>query len=346
MRFEIIKQVWQDKWEVILALVGIVAAFWRPIGSLAWGAVGILLVIDVVGKVIHELRLARERNVPLIVFATSPGTQGAPLDAYNAMVGGALQAVRRAGFDEGEFVNRFGVTRDEWALWRDTMLPIDSEEWRMDVQRFNLRVQRMSSKLGEQRVFHLFLQCPSALAMSLGAILGSHHRFVVYQYLPGASGGPYVPVFETPGMAEPLRVRLGKEIEQPYRYITVEPLDEVTPEVYVSIFLARHSPSGELDQAAREADSAVLHIHKSDPAALTEEDDWFLAAREVASVLFGLIGRAEVKRVHLALSCPVAVAFLIGVALGTHSSITVYNWFAHQCALHPVLALDQLDPSS
>ncbi len=352
---EIAKRVWQDKWEPILALVGISATFWSPIAwfwKVVWGMIAILLVVDIVGTVNGELKLARERHVPLVVFVPPPEMpEGSVLDAYSAMIGDVARAVRQEGFDEREFVSRFGVAQDEWALWRDTALPGEQEEWRQAVRRFGLRVHRLAHKLGEQHVFHIFLRCPAALAVGLGAAVGTHHRLVVYHHQPGEPGGPYIPVVNSPRQKacperrrrEPLRVRLGKQVEQPYQYITVEQPEEMTQEVYVSLFLARHDPRGDVERVAQAVHSGVVHIRSARPGVLTADDDWLLVAREVVDVLLGLIGQAEVRRIHLALSCPVALAFVLGVGLGTQSAITVYNWFKSEQALHPVLVLDQLD---
>jgi hypothetical protein len=344
---EIVKRVWQDKWEPILALVGISATFWSPIAwvwKLVWGAVGALLVVDIVGTVIREVKLAQERHVPLVVFVPSPEMpEGSVLDAYSAMIGDAASAARRAGFDERDFVARFGVTQDEWALWRDAPLTGESEIWRQMVRRFSLRVHRLARKLGEQRVFHVFLRCPAALAVGFGAVMGTHHRLAAYHHQPGERGGPYVAVTDASGREESLRVRLGRKVKAPYQCIAVREPERVTPEMYVSLFLARHDPRGCVEQAAEAAGSAVVCIEGIDARALTPQDDWLLMAQEVTDVLLGLIARPEVKRLHLAISGPVVLAFLMGVALGTHSAITVHHWFKGEQALHPVLALDRLD---
>ena len=344
---EIAKRVWQDKWESILALVGISVTFWSPIAwfwKVVWGVITILLVADILGAVNREVKLVQERHVPLAVFVPPPEMpEGSVLDAYSAMIGDVARAVRRDGFDEREFVTRFGVTQDEWALWRDTALPDESGEWRQAVRRFSLRAYRLARKLGEQHIFHVFLRCPAALAVGFGAAMGTHHRLVVYHHQPGEPDGPYIPVVNSPGQKEALRVRLGREVEQPYQYITVEQVGETTPEMYVALFLARHDPRGDMERTAQAASSGVMHIRGACPGVLTAGDDWLLVAREVIDVLLGLIGQAEVRRVHLALSCPVALAFVLGVALGTQSAITVYNWIKGEQVLRPVLMLDQLD---
>lgn len=338
-------RIWRDKWEVALALVGIVGASWIPTTWLRqglWSILALLLVVDIVGAVIHEFRMARARHVPVTVFV--PGDQipeGSVLDAYSAMIADVISTVDRVGFEEKEYRARFGVIQNEWALWRDTPLPTDPGPWRRLVRRFGVRVHRLSRKLGEQRVFHVFLRCPSALAVGLGATMGTHHKVVVHHYQPGEGESPYISVTNSLKSDKGLRAHLGEEVQRPYEHITVDGPTQITAELYVSLFLARHDPRGDADDKAEESESGVVHICRSHPGALTGDDDWLGMAREICDVLLGLVAKRGVSRVHLVLSCPVALAFLLGVALGPHSAVTVHNWFKNEQALYPVMALDR-----
>ena len=340
-------RIWRDKWEVALALVGIVGASWIPTTWLRqglWSILALLLVVDIVGAVIHEFRMAHARHIPVSIFV--PGEQipeGSVLDAYSAMIADVIGTVDRVGFDEKEYRARFGVIQNEWSLWRDTPLPTDSEPWRRLVRRFGVRVHRLSRKLGDQRVFHIFLRCPSALAVGLGATTGTHHKVVVHHYQPGEGKSPYITVTNSLKSDKGLRARLGEEVQRPYEYITVDGPSKITAELYASVFLARHDPRGDTENKAEETESGVVHVCRSHPGALTSDDDWLGMAREICDVLLGLVAKKEVSRVHLVLSCPVALAFLLGVALGPHSAVTVHNWFRNEQALRPVIALDQLE---
>lgn len=340
-------RIWRDKWEVVLALIGIVGASWIPVTWLRqalWSGLAVLLIIDIVGAIVHEVRMARARHSPVTVFV--PGKQipeGSVLDAFSAMIADVISTVDRAGFDEKEYRARYGVIQNEWALWRDTPLPNEPKTWQQFVRRFSVRVHRLARKLGEQRVFHVFVRCPSALAVGLGAVTGTFHQIVVHHYQPGEGKSPYISVTDSLKSNKGLRARLGQEVQRPYEHITVDEPTDITPEIYVAVFLARHNPRGDAEKKAEEAGSGVAHICRSRAGALTGGDDWLGLAQEIGDVLLGLIARKEVSRVHLVLSCPVALAFLLGVALGSHSAVTVHNWFKSEQVLHPVLALDQLE---
>ena len=362
MTLKVAKRVWRDKWEVILAMIGIIATtfgaaewYWRVV----WGAVGVLLLIDIAGAVISEASLCRDCHVPLIVFVPSReiGDEGTVLDAYSEMIAEAADPVRRAGFDESKYVARFGVTQDEWALRLSSPLTRDPTEWQQVVRRFNARVYRLAHKLGGRHIFHVFLRCPATLALGLGAVLGTHHRLTLYHHQPGGGRGPYVRVVDASGRAGSLRVSLGKDLHRPYEIIALErPVGEaiavdaldataLSQGVYVSVFLSRHDPASSVEALARAAGADAVHVRKASPGALTDADDWLAVARELADLLLRLVARGDVSRVHVALSCPVPIAFATGLALGTQSAVTVYNWFSDQQALLPVLALDHLERS-
>jgi hypothetical protein len=131
-------------------------------------------------------------------------------------------------------------------------------------------------------------------------------------------------------------------VEPPYRFITVEQPETLTEETYVSFHLAGHDPKGSVQALADQESRAAIHIRNKCDDRLSVDEDWITPAREVAGVLREFAARPEVRRVHLALSCPGALAFAIGMGVGTVAAVTVHNWFADEQAYHPVLELDQL----
>ena len=86
---------------------------------------------------------------------------------------------------------------------------------------------------------------------------------------------------------------------------------------------------------------AVVHVRNTYGSVLSVDADWLRVAQEVVTELLELVG-SGVQRVHLCLSSPVVLAFCIGMALGTQSPITVYNWFAAAQEYRPVLELERL----
>ena len=177
-------------------------------------------------------------------------------------------------------------------------------------------------------------------------MLGTHYEMTIYHYQRDRDrkkpGKLYSAIFDSSTQTDTLRVQLGDPLAKPYQTISVEQKTALKREMYVSFFLARHDPRGDLDQIALEQNGGAVHVCSTIDRALKAEDDWLLIARETAEVLLRLIAQSEVKRVHLALSCPVPLALLIGCALGTHSAITIHNWFENESKLAPVLSLDHL----
>ena len=259
------------------------------------------------------------------------------------MVRDVLETVKRWGFREREFQSTFHIERGDRALRREQWLSPEQWAWEDLMARFRARVNRLEWLLPGQRVFRLFLNCPAALALGMGAVIRRMHKVVVYHW----QNGIYTPVSVTPPRGR---------VAPPYRFIEVKEPEVLTAETYVSFHLADHDPRSNVQALADQEGCAAVHIRNTcDDVLPLDTDrvtaaydvlldaDWTVVAREVAGVLRDLATRPEVKRLHLALSCPVPLALTIGMGLGTPSAITVYDWFREEQAYHPVLALDQLN---
>jgi len=55
-----------------------------------------------------------------------------------------------------------------------------------------------------------------------------------------------------------------------------------------------------------------------------------------------ILSQPGVHRVHLALSCPLPLAFAIGMALGIQAAVRIYNWYADRTAHAPVIDLNKM----
>jgi hypothetical protein len=338
----VLRLVWQDKWEAVLGIIGILMAVgagippWVTALSLLFA---LLLLADLVQAVRHTYRLVREKHVPLAVVV------GKGDDQYRAMVRAVLEKLEKRGFREREFQSTFHVEREDWVVRREQRLSPQQWAWEDLVVRFQARVNRLTRLLPGRRILHVFLNCPIALALGMGAATRRTHELLVYHLHWGTEGVAYRHVVDftrsaaTADSAPPLR----GQVARPYAYIEVEEPEALTPETYVSFHLADHDPRSHLQALADQRRCAAVHIRNTCGDVLPPDVDWTLAAHEVAAVVRTLAARPGVKRLHLGISCPVSLAFTIGMGLGTPSAITVYSWFKEEQVYHPVLALDQLD---
>ena len=126
----------------------------------------------------------------------------------------------------------------------------------------------------------------------------------------------------------------------PYEYISVESPDTLTKMVPVSLHLSGHDPKSEVDELASNRLLSAVHIRNTYNNTLPVDADWFRAAQEVASILLGLSSNPDVEKIELYQSCPVIIAFAVGMALGTHARIEVFQWDGAN--YHPVFPLNTL----
>ncbi|HIQ02030.1 MAG TPA: SAVED domain-containing protein [Anaerolineales bacterium] len=333
-------RVWARKWEAILGIVGIALAVGAgvPIYLGIFAAlIAIVLVVDLIREVRTTIRLVREKHVPLIVIV------GKGDDEFHAMVDDVWAVMAPLGFNEREFDADWDVERDDLVVRRESDLPRRPERWVELARRFERKVARLSARLQGRTVFHLFLNCPAALAVGMGALLGSRYEVVLHHLQRGVEPSPYVPVIDfsqgTPGPTGVQAVK--RRAAPPYKFIAVEQPEDLTGEVFVSLHLAGHDPKGNVEALAAEKGLAAVHIRNTYGSVLSTDADWLRVAQEVVTELLGLVGRG-VQRVHLCLSSPVVLAFAMGMALGTQSPITVYNWFAATREYRSVLELEHL----
>ena len=108
----------------------------------------------------------------------------------------------------------------------------------------------------------------------------------------------------------------------------------------VSLHLSGHDPRSEVDELAARRSLSAVHIRNTYNNTLPVDADWFKAAQEVASVLLDISSRPDVENIELYQSCPVIIAFAVGMALGTHARIEVFQWDGVN--YHPVFPLNTL----
>ncbi|MGB0386554.1 MAG: SAVED domain-containing protein [Ardenticatenaceae bacterium] len=346
----IFSEVWQNQKEWILGIIGLTLSTPFITDGPLWWIGGVWAVtLGYLGYiVIWEYRqvkaLEAEKPVPFMVIV------GRDEDSYFSMNREVMQAMGGTHFEEQLYRDVWKVIYQNMELYEENRLPYISERWKELVQQFNKKVVRLDRKLPNRTIFHLFLNCPAVLALGLGARSGVHHEVVLYHYQRAAGQSPYIRVidlsFSTVSQLSTQTdgVRLiKKQIQKPYRFIRVKGLnnkDLKDTEILVKVYLAGHDPTASVEQMAASHNWALVHIDKSQDMLPTAENSWLRPAQEVSTVLMQLA--AQAKRIHLCWSAPVPLAFAVGMALGTHSPITLYQWNPSKSSYHPVLNLEKL----
>jgi hypothetical protein len=336
--------VWRRKWEVIVGIIAIILAVVATVPSLWYvlliisGVFLVVLVIDLVSGISQAVSILRVKHLPVVVIV------GKGYDEYRAMLDDAFATVAQLGFDETYYAQEFGVFRDDLIVRADGPLLPDSEAWATIASQFESTISRLAARLSGRRVYHLFLNCPVALAVGLGAMLRTHHEVVLYQYWPD-SQPPYVPVIDFSLEKESGRgIASLQEPVTECRFTTVEEPDGLTSHALVSVHLFGRDPRAAVENQAG-TQSAAVHIRNTYDSTLSADDEWLAVGRETVAHLWGLLDRDEVQRLELGLSSYLPLGFAIGMALGTQCPITVDSWYSADQEFKPVLELNKLRPT-
>jgi hypothetical protein len=206
----------------------------------------IYLIIDVK----TAIKLFAEKHIPIVVAV------GRSDDDVSAMVSDVLDSMNEYNFDERTFEDNIHITRDNWLVERKSPLPDDPGEWVSFVHRFEDKIVRLSAMPGlrGRKVFHLFLKCPSALAMGLGAVTGIYQETVLHHLQPGTgSAHPYLPLIDFSARSDFSRGGIHdikSKMTRPHEYISLETPETLTNVLPVSLHLSGHDPESEVDKLA------------------------------------------------------------------------------------------------
>ncbi len=270
-------------------------------------------------------------------------------DGYRSMKRDVSFIMKKTNYDQQQYGFAWQIDYQDIEIYQDSRLPLDNPNaWQALVQLFNQKMEHLDVKLPNRTVFHLFLNCPAVLALGLGARSDVHHEVILGTTQRGVADSPYTPVLDlslaTIKKFSTIGIRIIKQKpEKPYQFIsTTIPQPEILKDkqILVQVYLAGHDPSGDIKRMATKNDWPLVEINKSQPALPIGGETWLRAAQEVGSVLLELA--SQVERIHLCWSAPVALAFGVGMALGTHSPITLYQWNPADSTYYPVLNLETL----
>jgi hypothetical protein len=285
-------------------------------------------------RLVHSFHvLQSDKHQPLFVIAFPGATE-----QRRGLIDNIIRVMEGYGFREKEF-RTFGIDRDDWVIDRHTDMLYNPNDWPDVVNEFKNAIDRLGTKLQGSEFFHLFFRCRTALVFGLGAITGTWHNVVIYQQ----EGPTFNPVIRLGAKTEPgwhSLHAIKTRVNVPYKFIEVkENSDPLTNTTLVSLTLAAHSPEFFVMQEAMRRKLSCILVNNKYNGTLKAED-WFQPANEIASLLLELLTKCKELEVYH--SCPTALAFAIGMALGDQAPVTIFHWFDEQKTYKPVLKLNEL----
>lgn len=331
------------KWEQVSLLIFTLLVFIFGTETATWLRVvavpyAFFLLYDIVDYFLKRVREWRVKHVPLFVAV------GVNDDEYIRMGRMVRKAMSSWSFNLNRYETEYGVDRLWLSLHQESDLQQIGTRWVSLVEKFGERLVRLGHDLSGQIVLHTFLNCPTALAVGIGAVAGTRYEEVLHQLPQG--GGDYVVVANTllrrQEREEGVEI-IRREVSEPFRCIRVETEpDIIRSRLFVALHFGGFSPCSSVAGLAGTHGASFACIANEYEGQLKPEDDWLLVAREVKTQIVRWVASPSVERIELFLGGPVALYFLVGMALGTFLPITVNQWFPDAKIYTAVLHLDQL----
>lgn len=324
-----------------------IAAFGFAADAAAEGSLTIFRVITIVfmaalviSYVLKKLKLQKEKKVPFLVVAGKPDEQ------YRDTLNQVEASFSYFRLNVSRLEKTFGLLHEDWIFHRETYLPTKPQGWKETTLRIERKFWRLAERLPGRKVYHFFMNGPAALAVALGATVGSRNEFVFYHYQPGTGSNPYHAVVDFSADSIPEGPHILKSRLTQFEFIEVSGIEELEQsketEVLIAVYLAGHDPIPDVRRRGRDSGLPVVTIESKFKGTIPLDIDWIRLSREVSTVLFNAAGKENIDRLHLFLSTPLAIAFCVGTALGKFVRATVYNYFPNPGKYFEVFKLEEL----
>jgi len=204
----------------------------------------------------------------------------------------------------------------------------EMKHWKQQCVRFCKKVCDIKNTIFGEKLFHFGINGPATLAFSLGILWGSQEPFYIYHY----QSGKYHQISVSDPRELKERVKHRKLIEF-----------EFYPggrDLAVFLQLAHH-------EILLDAKSYIEHKLNSPSYLLishiTSENvgifEFKEIVREIASLIQDIRREYTFNNFHFFFSCPVPIAFMLGVAFGHYADGVVYNYQKQDHVYIPVMEL-------
>jgi len=227
------------------------------------------------------------------------------------------------------YITKWGCEVESFkkALPKDVELKtiVFTGDWIETVRQFYDTVKEMDNHI------HLAMNSPTSLAFGCGVIFGSLRTFTFYHY----QNGVYHPIHIT-------NVRALKQRLRKYDYVEFS-YEAGGKDLVVILNLSHH----EIRTAVKEyvmnklrlENPSYLEISLKDITGNIPIELMPAVATEISSLLQDVKKYQSFDRFHFFFSCPVPIAFMVGVAFGLYDYAVIYNFSG---GYEPVLSFKDL----
>lgn len=195
---------------------------------------------------------------------------------------------------------------------------LEGEGWKRKMEEFANLLKELDYYLQRRVRAHIAVNGPASLAFATGILYGHTRPSAIYHYNQGEKR--YFPI-------ELQNTREVKEHVREYRFVRAKFTDRGGKDLAVVLFFAHHTPEADvLSFLEREGINAdILLLTTEEGRGNINPENFKTIARESASMIQETKGKKSYENFHFFFSCPVAVAYLLGVAYGHYDSGYIYN---------------------
>ncbi|WP_461828895.1 SAVED domain-containing protein [Aquifex sp.] len=207
---------------------------------------------------------------------------------------------------------------------------LEGEIWLKAVNGFHKKISKLL--YGEKkRHFHLAGRMPASLSFAFGILFGSQTPFTFYHF----QNQEYIPIAVT--NVRNLKERIDPEGMEDFYHEYIPGGDELV----ILVGGAFHAAGTAVKEFMKgERYTYLLTEHKR--SGNLSPQDMVEFARAVSSIIQKKRGNREFRRYHFFFSCPLPVAFMVGVSFGHYASGSIYNYEQEKGIYSEVLKIEDL----
>lgn len=205
------------------------------------------------------------------------------------------------------------------------------ETWEGFCKEFYDKINLIKNRLPGVKTFHIGIRGAVSFGFALGVLFSHFDPFVFYHYqvVEGIPKYHPIPVF-TP---RELKERLTKEYE------LIKPnFEKRGDDLVIILNFSHHEPTADvkryISENLKEPSFLILETEKKGNLPV---EVFFEVARESASFIQEIRKTFSFNSYHFFFSCPIPIAFMVGLAFGHYADGWIYNYEKEEAIYKPVL---------
>jgi hypothetical protein len=204
------------------------------------------------------------------------------------------------------------------------------EDWKKVCEDFYTRYYKIVNTLPGNKIFHLGIRGAVALSFALGVLYSHFYPFVFYHYQAKEGETKYhtIPIYEP---------RYLKERKSQYNYINTL-FEHNGDDLVILLNMGHHEAVADVKSYAfSQLNNPSFLVLEAKQKGNVPIESFSEVAKECASAIQDIRSQYSMKTYHFFFSCPVPIAFMVGLAFGHYVDGWIYNFQKEGSSYQPVL---------